>query len=66
MVARATEERIAAEIVQGIIHPAHIPLVIEAQSAKFYRTGNTVKVSGILCNQHCIWMQLVQTLIHAF
>ena len=66
MVARATEERIAAEIVQGIIHPAHIPLVIEAQSPKFHRTGNAVKGRGILCNQHCIWMQLMQALIHAF
>ena len=59
MVARATEERIAAEIVQGVIHPTHVPLVIESQSAKFHRTGNAVKVGGVLCDQHGIGMQLV-------
>ena len=58
--------RILPEVVQRVVHPAHVPLIIKAQSAVFYRTGHALIVGGVFCDQHAVRMQLVQSLIHAF
>ena len=58
--------RILPEVVQRVVHPAHVPLIIKAQSAVFYRTGHALIVGGVFCDQHAVRVQLVQSLIHAF
>ena len=55
---------ILPEIVQSVVHPAHVPLVVESQSAVFHRTGHALIVGGILGDEHSLRMQLVESLVH--
>ena len=56
--------RRCTEKIKGIIHPAHIPLIVETKSLIFNRCGNFKKVCGVLCKKHCTWVDMVQTAVH--
>ena len=52
------------EIVQRVVHPAQVPLVVEAQPAVFHRSSHLGKIGGILCDEHRCGMQTPQAGIH--
>ena len=47
-------DRIKAEIAKGIIHPAHVPLVVEAHAAHVDRLGDVRPGGGLLGNHQCL------------
>ena len=44
--------KIGLHVVQGVIHPAHVPLVVEAQAAILRRIGHERPRSGLLGHHH--------------
>ena len=50
-VVMGTEDRIELHIIKEIIHPAHVPLIIKAKSALFYRRRHLRPCSRLLCYQ---------------
>ena len=53
------------EIMQRIIHPAHIPLIVEAKTAFPYGLGDTGKGAGILRSQNNAGVHIFQSLVHS-
>ena len=51
------------EKVQRIVHPAHIPLVVKAQSVIMHRSRHLQEVGGILGDQHHIGKPLLDLVI---
>ena len=52
------------EVVQRVVHPAQVPLVVEAQPAVFHRSSHLGEIGGILCDEHRCGMQTPQAGIH--
>ena len=50
-VVMGTEDRIELHIIKEIIHPAHVPLIIKAQSVLLYRSRHLRPCSRLLCDQ---------------
>ena len=44
--------KIGLHVVQGVVHPAHVPLVVEAQAAVLRRIGHERPRSGFLGHHH--------------
>ena len=44
--------KIGLHVVQGVVHPAHIPLVVEAQAAVLRRIGHERPRGGLLGHHH--------------
>ena len=44
--------KIGLHVVQGVVHPAHIPLVVEAQTAVLWRIGHERPRGGLLGHHH--------------
>ena len=44
--------KIGLHVVQGIVHPAHVPLVVEAQAAVLRRVGHERPRGGLLGHHH--------------
>ena len=44
--------KIGLHVVQGVVHPAHVPLVVEAQAAVLRRVGHERPRSGLLGHHH--------------
>ena len=44
--------KIGLHVVQGVVHPAHIPLVVEAQAAVLRRVGHERPRGGLLGHHH--------------
>ena len=47
-------DRIKAEIAEGVIHPAHIPLVVKAHAAHVDRLGDVRPGGGLLGDHQCL------------
>ena len=56
-------DRIKAHILEHVVHPAHVPLVIEAHTTHIYRLGNQRPSRRFLGNHECLWMILENSLI---
>ena len=61
-----TPFRRCAEIVQGVVHPPHIPLVVEAQPALVHRRGHAGEGGGVLRRQDRRGVHPLQALVHVF
>ena len=46
--------KIGLHVVQGIVHPAHVPLVVEAQAAVLRRVGHEWPRGGLLGHHHYV------------
>ena len=57
VVARAPGE-VGLHVVQGVVHPAHVPLVVEAQAAFLRRIGNKRPGGGFLGDHHHVGEQV--------
>ena len=57
VVARAPRE-VSLHVVQGVVHPAHVPLEVEAQSAVLGRIGHERPGSGLLGDHHDVGVEL--------
>ena len=44
--------KIGLHVVQGVVHPAHVPLVVEAQAAVLWRIGHERPRGGLLGHHH--------------
>ena len=44
--------KIGLHVVQGVVHPAHVPLVVEAQAAVLRRIGHERPRGGLLGHHH--------------
>ena len=44
--------KIGLHVVQGVVHPAHVPLVVEAQAAVLRRVGHERPRGGLLSHHH--------------
>ena len=44
--------KIGLHVVQGVVHPAHVPLVVEAQAAVLRRIGHERPCGGLLGHHH--------------
>ena len=44
--------RVGLEVGEGVVHPAHIPLVVKAQAALVCRAGHAGVGGGVLGNEH--------------
>ena len=51
-----TPRKIGLHVVQGVVHPAHVPLVVEAQAAVLRRVGHKRPCSGLLGHHHHVWI----------
>ena len=51
-VVAGTPRKIGLHVVQGVIHPAHVPLVVEAQAAVLRRIGHERPCGGFLGHHH--------------
>ena len=65
MVARA-QIRLGLAELERIVHPAEIPLVVEAQAAIVHRTGDTGIGSRVLSDEQSRGMAGFQTAVHIF
>ena len=54
------------EVVQGIVHPAQVPLVVKAQTAVLHRSGDLGIVGAVLRNEHGGGMTLLEAGVHGF
>ena len=61
-----TVNRVQTYIVKHIIHPAHVPLIVEAHAAHVDWLGNKRPGSGFLSNHECFRMELENGLIELF
>ncbi|MNN77373.1 hypothetical protein D3C81_1938290 [compost metagenome] len=43
-------------VAQCVIHPAHIPFVVESQSSLMYRSCNPRPGAGLLCHHQSFWI----------
>ena len=64
MIFPASVFRICAEIIQSIVHPAHIPFIVESQSPVLHGIGNLWKRGRILGCKDRRRMELFQPLVH--
>ena len=48
--------KIGLHVMQRIVHPAHVPFVVEAQSAVCGRIGHQGPSGRLLCDHHDVWM----------
>ena len=51
-VVAGTPRKIGLHVVQGVVHPAHVPLVVEAQAAVLRRIGHERPRGGLLGHHH--------------
>ena len=51
-VVAGTPRKIGLHVVQGVVHPAHVPLVVEAQAAVLRRIGHKRPRGGLLGHHH--------------
>ena len=51
-VVAGTPRKIGLHVVQGVVHPAHVPLVVEAQAAVLRRVGHERPRGGLLGHHH--------------
>ena len=56
--------RIGPEKIQCVVHPAHIPLIVKAQTALRDRFCDAWICRRILRNQHCVRIQPLQPAVH--
>ena len=54
---------VKAYITENVVHPAHVPLIVEAHTAHVYRTGNHWPGGRFLSNHQCLWMLLENGLV---
>ena len=59
-----TVHRCSLEKPQGIIHKAHVPLIIKSKTIIFCRCGYLRKIGRVLCHQNRRWMKLMKPCIH--
>ena len=59
-------ERIYLHVFQRIVHPAHVPFIVETKSAFFNRLRYTGIVRGILGDQHDVFKGLIEVIVHLF
>ena len=50
--------KIGLHVVQGVVHPAHVPLVVEAQAAVLRRIGHERPRGGLLGDHQHAWVRL--------
>ena len=62
MVARA-EGEVGLAVVQGVVHPAHVPLVVEAQATVLGRIGDQRPRGGLLGDHHDVGVVLAHGVI---
>lgn len=56
-----TIDRIVLHVVEGVVHPAHIPLEVEAQAAIVRWQGDAGKVSGLFSHTDAAGVLLSQS-----
>ena len=66
VIAASPEQRIDAEIVERVVHPSHIPLIIEAQPAVFRVFRDSRKAGGILGGKDGGGVEFFQSAVHVF
>ena len=64
MVVLCPAERKGSEEIKGVIHPAHIPFVIKAQSSVLNLLGGSLVICGVLGTEHGTWVSLLKSLVH--
>ena len=64
MIILRTIRRIRPEIVQRIVHPAHVPLIVEPESALRNRLRYPRIGGGILRDEHNLRMALLKSVVH--
>ena len=50
------EKRVSADIAQHVVHPAHVPFEIKAQTADISGFGHHRPCGGFLCDHHAVRM----------
>ena len=58
LLGRGTEE------IERVVHPAHVPFVIEAEAALVHWCGDAGIVGGVLGNEHGALVEVAQTTVH--
>ena len=53
-----------AAVIQGVVHPAHVPLIVKSKAVFRHRLCNVGIGCGVLRYQNCGWMQCLQPPIH--
>ena len=53
-----------AEIIERVVHPPHVPLVVEAEAARLRRLGNAGVRGGVLRAEHRRRVQRLQPAVH--
>src|ERR1700730_10510299 len=56
-------DRLLGEIFERVVHPAHVPLEAEAQTADVERTAHRGPGSGFFGDHQDAWMSRIDTLI---
>ena len=63
MILFPAQRRRHTEVVQGVIHPPHIPFIIEPEPVQIKRRSYLWKIRRILGNQHDFWKALLDLII---
>ena len=53
-----------AEVIQRVVHPAEIPLVVEAHAVILYGAGDLRECGRVLRDEHTVRVQPLQTRVH--
>ena len=64
MIIVCTIFRTSTEIVQGIVHPAHVPFIVKSKTALGNRIGNFREGSGIFGCEDRRWVEILESLVH--
>ena len=64
MIILCTIFRTGTEIIKCIVHPSHIPFIVETKPALRNRISNLREGSGIFCCKDCRRVELFQSLVH--
>ena len=56
---------VLAIVLQGIVHPAEVPFIVEAKSAVFDGGGDLGEIGGVFRNHHDAWMGIMDFAIEA-
>ena len=54
------------QILQGVVHPAEIPFVVEAETAVLRRRRDLDVIGRILRHEHDVWIGLLQIKVRIF
>ena len=65
IVIKGTIQRVQGHIVKHIVHPAHVPLIVEAQAAGVGRLGNHRPGGRFLCDHHHVRLYREGRLVQA-